>query len=141
LSSFGGDRTVIVKINPADVVSIPSDYNDAKGRACRYEVVGEVGVNPDDEVEFTQPVQSNANGNTYVAPKASGPKSGSSEFYRGYDAGYTDCSYDGRTLDYSEGYTKGETDRQDGVAARYIYANPRSQNTWSISWPQNPATP
>jgi hypothetical protein len=60
LNYFGGERTVIVKINPADVVSIPSDYNDAKGRACRYEVIGEVGVNPDDEAEFNQPVQSNA---------------------------------------------------------------------------------
>lgn len=34
-------RVMIVKINPADVVSIPSDYNNAKGRACRYEVIGE----------------------------------------------------------------------------------------------------
>lgn len=60
LGHFGGDRVVIVKINPADVVSIPSDYNDAKGRACRYEVIGEVGNNPDDGVEFTKSVQSNA---------------------------------------------------------------------------------
>jgi len=47
LQSFGSnrmndDRCVLVKINPADVVSIPSDYNNAKGRTCRYEVVGEV---------------------------------------------------------------------------------------------------
>lgn len=61
LGHFSGDRVVIVKINPADVVSIPSDYNDAKGRACRYEVVGEVGNNPDDGVEFTKSVQANAN--------------------------------------------------------------------------------
>jgi hypothetical protein len=61
LGHFGGDRVVIVKINPRDVVSIPSDYNDAKGRACRYEVIGEVGNNPDDGVEFTRPVQTNAN--------------------------------------------------------------------------------
>jgi len=61
LKSFGGDRTMIVKINPRDVVSIPTDYNNAKGRACRYEVVGEVGVNPEDTVEFTAPVQDNAN--------------------------------------------------------------------------------
>lgn len=61
LSAFGGDRTVIVKINPRDVVSIPSDYNNAKGRTCRYEVIGEVGRNPDDKVEFNKPVQDNAN--------------------------------------------------------------------------------
>lgn len=60
LSHFSGDRIVIVKINPADVVSIPSDYNDAKGRACRYEVIGEIGNNPDDGVEFTRSVQTNA---------------------------------------------------------------------------------
>jgi hypothetical protein len=61
LGHFGGDRVVIVKINPRDVVSIPSDYNDAKGRACRYEVIGEVENDPNDEVEFTRSVQSNAN--------------------------------------------------------------------------------
>ena len=38
----GGGRTMIVKINPADVVSIPSDYNNTKGRTWRYEVVGEI---------------------------------------------------------------------------------------------------
>ncbi len=59
LSHFGGERTVIVKINPRDVVSIPSDYNDSKGRACRYEVVGELGVDP--EEAFDKPVQENAN--------------------------------------------------------------------------------
>jgi hypothetical protein len=61
LGHFGGARVRILKINPRDVVSIPTDYNNSKGRACRYEVVGEVGVNPDDEVEFTAPVQDNAN--------------------------------------------------------------------------------
>ena len=61
LRHFGGDRVVILKINPRDVVSIPTDYNNTKGRCCRYEVIGEVGVNPEDEKEFTQPVQENAN--------------------------------------------------------------------------------
>jgi hypothetical protein len=50
---------MIVKVNPRDVVSIPSDYNDSKGRTCRYEVVGELGVNPEDA--FTSSVQENAN--------------------------------------------------------------------------------
>jgi len=35
-------HTMIVKINPADVVSIPYDYENAKGRTSRYEVIGEV---------------------------------------------------------------------------------------------------
>jgi hypothetical protein len=55
LNHFGGERTVIVKINPADVVSIPTDYDFSKGRACRYEVIGELGVHPDDA--FKEPVQ------------------------------------------------------------------------------------
>lgn len=48
LSAFGGQRVLLVKINPADVVSIPSDYNNAKGRCWRYEVVGEI---PQDEAQ------------------------------------------------------------------------------------------
>lgn len=35
-------RVVIVSINPADVVSIPSDYNNTKGRTCRYTVIAEL---------------------------------------------------------------------------------------------------
>lgn len=42
LKSFGGSRIMILKINPADVVSIPSDYCQQKGRTCRYHVIGEV---------------------------------------------------------------------------------------------------
>jgi hypothetical protein len=44
LPHFGsgpGSRVVIVKINPKDVVAIPSDYRNAKGRTCAYEVIGE----------------------------------------------------------------------------------------------------
>lgn len=59
LNHFGGERIVILKINPRDVVSIPSDYNNSKGRAARYEITGELGVDP--EVAFTASVQSEAN--------------------------------------------------------------------------------
>jgi hypothetical protein len=60
LDHFGGSdsRTVILKINPRDVVSIPADYNATKGRACRYEVLGELGVHPDQA--FIAPVQEDA---------------------------------------------------------------------------------
>ena len=59
LNNFGGERTMILKINPRDVVSIPADYNATKGRACRYEVIGELGVDPN--AAFTAPVQEEAN--------------------------------------------------------------------------------
>lgn len=35
-------RIMVVKIDPADVVAFPRDYNISKGRTYRYEVVGEV---------------------------------------------------------------------------------------------------
>jgi len=54
---FSGDgRVMIVKINPKDVVSIPSDYNDAKGRCCRYEVVGENVSETKEKTDYTSSV-------------------------------------------------------------------------------------
>jgi hypothetical protein len=40
-SNGSGARVMILKLNPRDVVSIPSDYDNAKGRACTYEVIDE----------------------------------------------------------------------------------------------------
>lgn len=37
-----GNRVMIVKVHPRDVTAFPSDYNTAKGRCCRMEVIGEV---------------------------------------------------------------------------------------------------
>lgn len=37
-----GARTVVLKINPRDVVAIPTDYSNAKGRCCEYEVIDEL---------------------------------------------------------------------------------------------------
>lgn len=36
------DRVIICEVNPADVVSIPQDYNNTKMRVCKYVVIGEV---------------------------------------------------------------------------------------------------
>lgn len=44
LRSFSGSRIMVLKIDPASVVSIPKDYNNTKGRCCRYAVVGEQEV-------------------------------------------------------------------------------------------------
>jgi hypothetical protein len=38
----GDDKLVAVKINPADVVSVPSDYNNQKLRCCKYTVAFEI---------------------------------------------------------------------------------------------------
>jgi len=127
LSHFGGERTVIVKINPADVVSIPSDYNDAKGRACRYEVIGELNVSPEDA--FTKPVQDNAVGTkTFTRPVQTGPKTGDTVFKRGYTSGFTGQEYMNQyrfgtkeATDYTEGYEMGEQDAHSGTPERYRY--------------------
>lgn len=37
----GEDKLIIVKINPQDVVSVPSDSNNQKLRTCKYEVLRE----------------------------------------------------------------------------------------------------
>lgn len=40
--SCSGDRVVICKVDPRDVVVVPNDYNNAKMRTCGYEVIGEL---------------------------------------------------------------------------------------------------
>lgn len=42
LKNGWGHRWMVVKINPRDVVSIPVDYNNTKGRCCEYEVISEL---------------------------------------------------------------------------------------------------
>jgi len=47
LTSFGssnsaGDRVVVCKVDPADVVAVPRDYNNSKMRVCAYEVISEL---------------------------------------------------------------------------------------------------
>lgn len=37
-----GNKVVMVKVHPADVVAFPQDYNTAKGRCCKYTVIKEV---------------------------------------------------------------------------------------------------
>ncbi len=54
LNSYGtseGNTTVVLKINPRDVVSIPTDYNNAKGRACEYLVLRELEHKNEEKLE------------------------------------------------------------------------------------------
>lgn len=50
LPSYGNwtdNKIVMIKINPRDVVSIPSDYNNTKGRTCKYYVIKELPIDFD----------------------------------------------------------------------------------------------
>lgn len=100
----GTGRVMIVKINPADVVSIPSDYDNAKGRACRYEVIGE---HTSEVTEFyDKPVYFNA-----PAATGGGDFDDLDEMdceadrarQEGYDQGYRDCTDGASYDDYSDG--------------------------------------
>ena len=140
LRNFSGERVVILKINPRDVVSIPSDYSSTKGRTCAYTVIGEVSGEVRDSTEFTKSVQSTANSLKPVAPlnpaaawpfpsgvKAKGPKTGKTPFYRGYSDGFngapSDEDYDWN-IDYLEGYEKGQLDDELGNSTpRYKFVN------------------
>lgn len=44
------DRVIIVKVNPADAVSVPNDHNFTKLRVCRYEVLSEYNQELDEDV-------------------------------------------------------------------------------------------
>jgi len=46
--SGGQSRIMVAKVHPRDVVAVPMDYNNAKMRVCRYEIVDEI---PFEEVE------------------------------------------------------------------------------------------
>lgn len=59
LGHFGGSRIIIVEINPADVVSIPNDYNNSKGRCSKYTIVDEIDKDKADET-FKKAVQAKA---------------------------------------------------------------------------------
>jgi hypothetical protein len=112
----GHGRVMIVKINPADVVSIPSDYNNAKGRACRYEVIGEHAY--EDREAFNTPV--------WRAPVESVEEEladDDSEWRSGYDAGeaaatrdseavrgYNDVPPAGHSISFQDGYREGYGD-------------------------------
>lgn len=134
LDHFGStdSRTVIVKIDPADVVSIPSDYNGAKGRACRYEVIGELGVEP--SKAFDRSVQSNANGTATVRAPVAEPKLNHGPFSRGYTDGYTGNSWNDtgyathkERMAYDAGYDAGSEDREEGAPERYRYVAPAAK--------------
>ncbi len=52
VSGFSGDTILKVLVDPADVVSVPTDYNDMKMRAAKYHVVSAVDGNKKPIVPF-----------------------------------------------------------------------------------------
>ena len=65
-SSSNGHRLVVVEVDPADVISIPYDYNNSKGRAWQYNI--------DREIEWSDRIKpnfiSNNSRNSWDEPEA-----------------------------------------------------------------------
>lgn len=126
----GGDgRVMIVKINPMDVVAIPNDYNNAKGRSARYEIIGEHtseyneaftssvyrGVNPlnaDDNYDLTDE-----------------EKEDNDDWQCGYDAGEAKAQADVecQLAGNNQAPTSFSKEYRDGFATGY-------DDTYFISW-------
>ena len=49
---YGGGVMLEVEVNPADVVSVPVDYNNAKMRVCKYKVLGVVTQEHDSNLQY-----------------------------------------------------------------------------------------
>lgn len=82
-SDSDGGKTVIVKINPKDVIAIPADYNNTKGRCCKYEVVSEY------KEDWRSKLQNNESG--WNSPLYS---SNGQEYQWDDEDDYDDCDYD-----------------------------------------------
>ena len=111
-----GERVILVSIDPADVVSVPSDCNCQKLRCCKYTVIG----------EYTGPLP-----NTYT-----------SEFSNDKDVDPPDTfeddnlqdeddeTYDDRpkedlflpdpAVEYAKGYNEGMQDNKNGKVSQYV---------------------
>jgi hypothetical protein len=101
LKSFSGERIVILKINPRDVVSIPVDYNNTKGRCSSYVVAGEYKGSMTDPA-FNKSV-ANSDGSDYKFVDDSDEHM--IDDGHGFDT--EDTGEGDVTQDYIEGYVKG----------------------------------
>jgi len=117
LPHYMGNRgkVLLVEVNPAHVVSIPSDYNNAKGRAEAYLVVGEL---PENETQHAfQTPYAGYDDSDYITWEQTDEID-----YSGIDDGWYD-DYDAEEEDaiWNFSYDQGlDAGRKDGRAAYSI---------------------
>lgn len=122
LPHFGagpGNRIVIVKVNPRDVVSIPADYGAAKARACRYEILAEYEGSDKDDILATKAVWS------------------TSEWTGADDEDDADVWYNGDDDDLSDLWGDSEDDPiRDAniVSANFVYGRGNVIERIEVSW-------
>lgn len=64
-TGFSGNRKLVVKVNPKDVVSVPLDCSCQKLRTCKYEVIAEEGrvLSEVEDINYDQVCRSNRDAN------------------------------------------------------------------------------
>jgi hypothetical protein len=130
--SGGAGRVLLLKINPRDVVSIPTDYNNAKGRACKYLVLTELRNDARATIEvkpvLTQPVILEERteevaevGDSFKAGYADGYKDGRGKKAYGTSAnGNFLNAVEAETRNkYTEGYQAGRVDGRNKAPKAY----------------------
>lgn len=117
--SGGRGRVLLLKINPADVVAIPTDYKFAKGRACKYKVIGELNGDAREKIEsapvmtqavVTDPVNTLNTTNSYQSGYKLGYRAGRGKQkneYKGYVADRNNKKEDAFADGYKAGYFDG----------------------------------
>jgi hypothetical protein len=92
----GQGRVLLVKIDPADVVSIPSDYDNAKGRAMRYQIMAE-HVKAETTEAYSTPVAT-ATGEARVSARKAEPQAELKTWVLGVNFGTEDRAAQVRAL-------------------------------------------
>jgi hypothetical protein len=118
-------KVMVVKINPSDVVAIPNDYDNAKGRTWKYAVVGEVEDYSKEHFEHSVysssgDVSDFRNDDLYSVDPGdpTGSMARDRAYQAGYNAGYDLDGYnytysmsDEVAGEYDRGYSDGYDDR------------------------------
>ena len=124
----GTGRILLLKIDPADVVSIPTDYNNAKGRACKYWVEADLSREQQLVVEdYTSPKVLNQPVLVDLTDVNTTPM-----YKTGYTVGYKDgrgkqrkykslvTSKNGISTDYKVGYEAGFAEGKARKPKRFV---------------------
>lgn len=106
LNSYPGDAILIVKVDPEDVVSIPTDYDYEKGRCRKYYIVGVLPHGKFFDDYSVEELLNEYNIKTAFEPVRVDDEDGESKFYA--DHYYEDEDYNDEDVENLKIYTTDE---------------------------------
>ena len=114
----GGNRLLIVKVNPKDVVSVPEFKDHTKMRVCEYTVVSEIldVVKELDKSVYTSNAQEltpDRCDDTCECDKSE------YDYPTDGDSGHSDDEYSNEESDYERGFDLGKEDIQNGLEFQF----------------------